>query len=201
MIEVEKFNNVELISFQKAKEGNSVSGDAFFCCETESYFLCAVVDGLGSGTLAQKASHIAISYISTNHHQDLTTLMSEANKRLVNSRGIVLSIIKIDFSHREIIYSNIGNINCIFYSLDGVLIRTLPKRGFLCGKKQLFTTQCIPYEQGMRFIIYTDGLEIDASLHKMIFNENSVSKAMDYVVDKGGFKKDDVTFVMGEIVK
>ncbi len=195
------FNNVEIASFQEAKNNNSWCGDGFFCVETDEYFICAVSDGLGSGQLAHDASQIVISYIRDNHHEPLTFLMDNCNKLLVNKRGVVLSIVKADFKNKEIIYSNTGNINCIFYAADGVLTRTIPKRGFLCGRKLSFTTQHIPYGKGMRFIIFTDGIELHSSLHNMIAKEDKISGVINLVKGRATLKEDDITFLAGDIFR
>ncbi|UTW70486.1 hypothetical protein KHA80_08850 [Anaerobacillus sp. HL2] len=114
MINTQKFNYAEVASYQVAKEKNLWCGDSFFYLETEHYFICAVSDGLGSGMIAHTSSKIVMSYIRKNHDQDLTELMSECNDLLINKRGVVLSIIKVDYLNKEISYSNMGNINCIF---------------------------------------------------------------------------------------
>lgn len=201
MTETQQFKHIKLASFQKAKEGNYYCGDVLYYFENEDYFICAVSDGLGSGPLAREASNIAISYISENHDKDLETLMNECNKLLLNTRGIVLSIIKIDYRNKEIIYSNRGNINCIFYSNSGRLTRTLPKRGFLCGRKCSFTTQLMPYENGMRFLLYTDGIELPSTLHKTIATEKSVIEVVEFIKRQSDFKKDDVTILVADVLE
>lgn len=201
MIKSVMFENIEIASFQKAKNNNAWCGDAFFCIETDNYFICAVSDGLGSGELAYDASNTVISYIQSHHDEPLCTLMEKCNQLLVNKRGVVLSIMKVDYVNKEIIYSNIGNINCIFYSADQILRRTIPKRGFLCGRKVSLTTQHIPYEKGMRFIIFTDGIELKSTLHDSIAREGKIKDVLNFVKNRANYKEDDVTFLAGDIFK
>lgn len=199
MENTQSFKNVELASYQHAKNNSYWSGDAFFCSESEDYFICAVSDGLGSGQYAYEASKVVMDYIEENHHEELTVLMENCNRLLLNKRGVVLSILKVDYINKEIIYSNAGNINCIFYSPDGVLTRTIPKRGFLSGKKLVFTTQHLPYKKGMRFIIFTDGLDLKSTMQKTITKENSVAAVIHTVRKIADFKKDDTMFVVGDV--
>ncbi|QOY37791.1 PP2C family serine/threonine-protein phosphatase [Anaerobacillus isosaccharinicus] len=199
MENTQSFKYVELASYQHAKNNSYWSGDAFFCSESEGYFICAVSDGLGSGQYAYEASKVVMDYIQENHHEELTVLMENCNRLLLNKRGVVLSILKVDYINKEIIYSNAGNINCIFYSPDGVLTRTIPKRGFLSGKKLVFTTQHLPYKKGMRFIIFTDGLDLKSTVQKTITKENSVAAVIHTVRKIADFKKDDTMFVVGDV--
>lgn len=201
MASTQLFKHVKVASFQESKNNNPKCGDAFFCIETNEYFICAVSDGLGSGQLAFEASNLVISYIKKNHHHELTTLMHECNRLLVNKRGVVLSIVKVDYHNKKVAYSNMGNINCIFYSPDGVLTRTIPKRGFLSGKKISFTTQDISYQKGMRFIIFTDGMEVDSSLHKLISKEVSAAEVIPYIKANATFKNDDKILIVGDLFR
>lgn len=199
MTKTQLFSRVKLAYFQEAKNNNAWCGDAFFCIETDEYFICAVSDGLGSGQLAYEASNLVISYIKKNHHQELTTLMHESNKLLVNKRGVVLSIVKVHYRDKKITYSNTGNINCVFYSPDGTLTRTMPKRGFLSGKKSSFTSQEISYKKGMRFVIFTDGIEVDSSMHRLIPKEESATEVIPYIKANAVLKNDDKILIVGDL--
>lgn len=200
MAKTQFFKYVQLASFQEAKNKSSWCGDAFFCFENEEYFICAVSDGLGSGQLAYKASKVVMDYIRENHHEELISLMENCNRLLFNERGVVLSILKVDYIKKEIIYSNTGNINCIFYTADGILTRTIPGRGFLSGKKLVFKTQHIPYNDGLRFIIYTDGVDVQSTLQNIIIKENSITDVIHIVKKLADFKKDDITFLVGDVL-
>jgi phosphoserine phosphatase RsbX len=201
MAKTQLFKHVQLASFQEAKNNSSWCGDAFFCVENDDYFICAVSDGLGSGRFAYAASKVVMDYIRENHHEDLTLLMENCNRSLLNKRGVVLSILKVDYIKQEIIYSNTGNINCIFYSSDGTLTRTIPKRGFLSGKKLSFTTQQLPYQPNMRFIVFTDGVDLQSTLQKSIMKEANIIEVIQSVKNLADFKKDDITFLVGDIFR
>lgn len=200
MAKTQTFKYVQLASFQEAKNNSSWCGDAFFCFENDDYFICAVSDGLGSGQFAYEASTVVMDYIRENHHEDLKMLMENCNRLLLNKRGVVLSILKVDYINEEITYCNIGNINCSLYSPNGTITRTIPKRGFLSGKKIAFSIQHIPYIKGMRFIVFTDGIDPHLT-QKLVSKEKSITDVVLTVKRCTDYKKDDVTFLVGDIHK
>ncbi|MCT8136577.1 SpoIIE family protein phosphatase [Anaerobacillus sp. CMMVII] len=201
MTRIQSLKYVDVAFLQAAKNNSSWCGDAFSCVESEGYFICAVSDGLGSGQLAYEASKVVMNYIRENHHEELTMIMENCNRLLFNKRGVVLSILKVDYIKKEIIYTNTGNINCVFYSPEGILTRTIPRRGFLSGKKVTFTTQHLPYQTGTRFIVFTDGIDLQTSLQKVILKENNIADVVQTVKKLVDPKKDDMTFLVGDVLR
>ncbi|RXJ01958.1 hypothetical protein DS745_09000 [Anaerobacillus alkaliphilus] len=193
------FNNVKLGVFQLAKNDSSLNGDAYFCTESNDYFICAVADGLGSGLYAYEASKVVMDYIRKNHHEQLPYLMENCNRLVVNKRGVVLSILKVDYINKEVLYSNTGNITCSFYSPDGLLTRTIPKRGFLSGRKTSYPIQRLPYKPGLRFIMYTDGVVLKSSWQRAIAKESCVGEVISIVKKLVPQHEDDLTFLVGDV--
>lgn len=199
MIEHQQLEGIEVSTYNVAKKGNWCSGDAFFLIRTEDYFLCAMADGLGSGEEANEASDAAISFIRTNHHLDVETLMSECNDLMWQKRGAVLTIIKLDMDTQEIIYCNVGNIGCIFYKPSGKLYRPVPSRGYLSGRKQNFRLQKLPFEKGMSFILHSDGLDFDPYYHSLFTRMGSPKFILQRLLDMMEISDDDTTIMVGKI--
>ncbi|WP_280771295.1 PP2C family serine/threonine-protein phosphatase [Salipaludibacillus daqingensis] len=199
MIEHQDLKEVDISIYQIAKKGNWCSGDAFYTVRTDNYVLCAVADGLGSGEEAMDASEAAMSVIKRDHDLDTETLMEKCNQVLWGTRGVVITILKLDFQSGIIEYTNIGNITCTFYEPSGEMYRPVPTRGYLSGKKNKFKTQRIPYEKDTIFIIYSDGLIFDPVYHS-IFSKNEVPRRMiGQVVDLMKDSNDDTTILVGKV--
>ncbi|UCZ53691.1 SpoIIE family protein phosphatase [Bacillus shivajii] len=199
MIEHQKINGIEISTYHVAKKGNWCSGDAYFITRTDDYVICAVADGLGSGEEAMNASEATIEIIKENHDLDLQDLMKKCNEVLWHKRGAVLTILKIDLINEELVYSNVGNIGCIFYTPSGRLNRPVPNRGYMSGKKREFKIQRLNYEKGMGFILFSDGLIFNPQYHKIISRMDSPKYVLEHLIDHMEDSDDDTTILIGKI--
>ncbi|WP_026688723.1 SpoIIE family protein phosphatase [Alteribacter aurantiacus] len=199
MIKYHQLDDIEITSYYTAKEGNWCSGDAFYVSKDDGYVICAIADGLGSGEEAMEASSAVVRVIEKCKEDPVETLMDKCNEALWHKRGAVLTIIKIDQDAQEIVYSNVGNIGCIFYPPTGKLVRPIPSRGYMSGKKRQFKAQRISYEDGMSFILYSDGLKFDPVFHHYMTKLPSTQKAMEQVVGGMVDSSDDTTILIGKV--
>lgn len=201
MIKNHHFARTDISSFQKPKKGQICCGDSYFFIETNDYFICVLVDGLGSGEEAKQASERAISVVREHHDEDVDFLMSACNKELRVGRGAVLSMFKIKFDAHELIFSGVGNVRFIFYSPDRKKVTPIPTLGFLAGKPIEPKIQVYPFESGSSFALYSDGLEMNVG-HHSLFSDTSPEVATSHIqhmVMKDESIQDDVTFLYGKI--
>ena len=156
--------------FQQAKSGHQYCGDSYYYIETDTYFVCAISDGLGSGVEAYSSSSLVMEMIESSHHEDVHEIMRRCNKVLIKERGVVLTIIKVNFYNQHITYSNIGNITFTLFLPDGEIVRPIPSRGFLSGKwKQKIKVKHLQYKQNSWFIMCTDG--VDSNWQHLLWKE------------------------------
>ncbi|MGJ9382723.1 PP2C family serine/threonine-protein phosphatase [Salipaludibacillus sp. CF4.18] len=201
MIENQRLKHVDISVYHEAKKGNWCSGDAFYTIETDDYILCAVADGLGSGEQAMEAASAAMTEIKNNHDMDIETIMDRSNKVLFGTRGVVLTILKLDIQAEIIEYSNVGNITCTFYRPSGELVRPVPSRGYLCGKKKTFKTERIPYEKDLIFFLYSDGLIFDAKYHSIFSSKDSPTLIIERFINVIKSSNDDTTLLVGKVIQ
>jgi phosphoserine phosphatase RsbX len=192
------FNKIDICAYQQAKKGRPCCGDSYYIFGNDDFFICAVADGLGSGSAALESSQAAIDVIKEYQEEDIHSLMNRCNKALRQKRGSVLAIFKIYFREEMLVYSCIGNIRFMLYSPSGKLTHPLPALGFLSGKPQTFKIQRFPYEPGSSFIIHSDGLEF-RSIKSLIWRLSSPLDASNQLKQLIGIPKDDVTFLIGKI--
>lgn len=193
-------NKLELLAHQTIKAGNVECGDSYFYKVTEDYFLCVLADGLGSGKYASESSEAVVDVVEQNHEKDLATLMELSNQSLYQKRGAAVSIVKVFFEKREFIYSGVGNIRFIFIAPDGEVIYPLPVSGYMSGKPQIFNTQNYRYKPGSKFLIYSDGFEIQG-IKKLLNSFKSTQMIADKLrcdLDDGA--DDDATFILGSLL-
>ena len=146
----------------RAYPGYRINGDAFYIKRWDEYVLVGLIDGLGHGPLANKASREALQYIKKNFNQPLRQLMLGTNIAIQNTRGIVLSLALFNLNTLKITFSGIGNIETrtyrkklerCFISHRGIVGRDIPTPRIIEGH----------WVPGMIMIFFTDG--IDSSLN------------------------------------
>lgn len=202
MIQNYSFNRFEVAVFQKSKYSDRVCGDSYFVKETDQYFIGAVVDGLGSGEKAREASHLAVGIIEEHSDLSVETLMYMINDALVNVRGAVVSIFKIDYQHQNFTYSSVGNVQFTLIPPNDKPINPLPNYGFLSGRPIKIKTQVFPYPKNSAFIIHSDGLKSHSDLRKLCSEKVSSHYLVNFIsrmIDQQ--EGDDLTLLVGKSVE
>ncbi|MBU8908756.1 SpoIIE family protein phosphatase [Desertibacillus haloalkaliphilus] len=190
---------IEAVVYQRAKLGNDCCGDDYYMVRTSEYFLCAVVDGLGSGREARRAATAATSVIEHNHHLSGQRIIDLCNTALVNKRGVVITIVKIDFKVQKIFYTNVGNTKFSLQMANGNVIRPIPTQGYLSGRKYPLVTQEYTYDNGTLFMVCSDGVsgKLDRELIEAV--ETSPQLVLTETISKCQPIKDDLTFIVGKL--
>ncbi|MEW4286581.1 PP2C family serine/threonine-protein phosphatase [Priestia koreensis] len=194
-----KSSGVEIQTYQAAKKGNIHCGDSFYVRETDDYLLCVMADGLGSGEHAMKASQAVTDVARLHSDDDVEELMHKCNQAVLNTRGAVVAVLKFYKQTKQFVYSNVGNIKFYLYSPEGALVYPLPVKGFLSGRAQKFQVQRFRYEEGSRFLMHTDGLELKEvkSLFTRTYLIASISQHLQSMLQDG---KDDVSYILGSLI-
>lgn len=189
-------NNVEVAIFQKAKKGQYYCGDSYFYTETENEFVCALVDGLGSGEFAKESSQIVIDIIKNNIHITVEQLIKKSNQQLTGKRGAVIGILKMEFHSRRYSFSSIGNIGVLTITENGKKKRNIPNAGYLAGYHRPFKVVTDRLEPEMNLIMFSDGVsDNDLSQHFLLNKDvNQVTNAYANHVN-GEVRKDDTTLI------
>lgn len=199
MIMKESNSFVHTLAFQVPKEGNVCCGDSFYIKATEDYFICALADGLGSGERANESSSAISALVERKHREDVEVLIDLCNQELKDKRGATVSILKIDFKRKNFTYSSVGNIRFMLCSPSGSYIYPLPILGYLSGKPQKYRTQTYSYEEGSKFIIYTDGLVLPA-IKTLLNKGQSIEELSSRLEVYTKTRKDDLTYIVGQLL-
>lgn len=202
MIEHHAYECADVFVYQRAKADGPYCGDSYFFIETPDYFFCMLADGLGSGLEAKKAADQAVSAVRYRHRQDLASLMDDCNRALRRQRGAVLSMFKIDFHHSRLAFCGVGNIRFMFDSPEGKMEYPLPSVGFMSGRAQSYRVQDFPYMAGSTFLLYSDGMEVNADLRRALFvvaaQGGDASEVEQLLCRQDVNHKDDRTLILGK---
>jgi negative regulator of sigma-B (phosphoserine phosphatase) len=116
--------------------GETVSGDRHVAVALPSWLLFAVVDGLGHGAEAARASSKAAQVLEADpgsRPEDLIRLCHEALRR---TRGAAMTIACVDTAADELVWLGVGNVQAALLQPEGVGVRArqwAPLRGGVVG--------------------------------------------------------------------
>lgn len=186
---------IDVAIFHEKKNGQVECGDSYFYLEEDNLFVCALADGLGSGSLAKESSDIVIDLIKRNINEDEETIIMKCNKELKGKRGAVLGIFKIDFTTERYTYSSIGNIGLTIIKKDGKRVRNIPKQGYLSGYYRNLKVIGGVIESGTNYLLYSDGVD-DIELVNSRFSNGGAQTLIDrFKRIKNEKRKDDTTLI------
>lgn len=137
-----------------------VSGDDAIFLRTDDALVVAVVDGLGHGPAAHEAAATAIATLHAQASQSPETILQECGKAVIDTRGAVMAVARIDLTRREIAYAGLGDINTrIYRPHDSYRFSSRP--GFLGKRDQQVVkvhAESIPLRAGDVFLMFSDGI-------------------------------------------
>ena len=86
------------------------NGDTFIIKQWEGFALAGVIDGLGHGPFAQRASHAARHYLEQHFDQPLESLFRGVERACRATRGVVMALARFDLGKQKLTLANVGNI-------------------------------------------------------------------------------------------
>jgi anti-sigma regulatory factor (Ser/Thr protein kinase) len=160
-IKDETFYNTGAVSVQMP--GQEVCGDDWCIVNFKNKIMILIVDGLGHGYGASKASQSAIECFKNNLSFNLEELIYKLDKSLIGTRGAVLSIAFIDQENNNILYAGIGNISAKIIS-NNKQQSILTYDGMVGGN--VITVKQLSYllPENSILILNTDGLHSNISI-------------------------------------
>lgn len=86
------------------------NGDTFVIQQWEDHALAGVIDGLGHGHFAQRASQAARQYLEHHFDQPLDNLFRGVGRACRATRGVVMALARFDLSGARFDLATIGNV-------------------------------------------------------------------------------------------
>jgi hypothetical protein len=169
------------------------NGDAYLINEYENGILVGVIDGLGHGAKASKASNKAKYFVNKNKDLSLYDLIWGCHDALRDTRGSVIGLARIYTKTRKLEYAGIGDIEaCI---LNDEHRRPISRPGIVGHNIRKVSTYEYDLSEGFAFYIHSDGISrrfkpVDYPLKK------NPEKAIQMIVKEWGKEIDDLTFIL-----
>lgn len=135
-----------------------VCGDGFFMHRENGAMRLLVVDGIGHGTEAAKASDAAIDQFRGCVPAQPQDAISDLNAALRNTRGAAASVAFADASSRELQFCGVGNISAAIFDVTGKSRSLVSMNGTLGHENRTFRAYSYPWADGATLIVHSDGL-------------------------------------------
>jgi len=194
-----KLTNTSISIYQSPKKGEVISGDAYFIHETDDYLIVGLVDGLGSGTLANEAAMIAVESIKLHHESTVDVIIHTCNQSLYQTRGVVAGVMKLCFKTSKIYFAGLGNINLILYSGGPKASRSISTPGYLNGRPIKIRVEMFEYKENTPFLMHTDGFRVHRDLASQIQLHSEPRESMNVILEELiQTLDDDTTFIVGK---
>ncbi len=179
----------------RPKQGQSISGDTYVVEIGEQSTLVAVIDGLGGGEAAAKASDGAAEVLRGNPTYPLDKLIRMAHTALHSTRGAVIAVLRLDSRARKVSFIGVGNIGVYVYSTDS--IKPISKNGILGYRLPPTLLQLdYSYNSGDTFVLYSDGISARFSTEGKIDGKQPPQRLAETILHDYGKSNDDATVVV-----
>lgn len=164
---------IEWAIAQRTMPGEDVSGDLHVVATYPQGALLAVVDGLGHGPEAALAAEIAVTTLVNHCSEPIRALVNRCHAALKLTRGVVMTVVCINFADDTLTWLGIGNVVCVIFRRDADASRpsesVLLRGGLVGGRLPALLTSVVSIEAGDLLVLASDGIAND-------FDRSSVAK-------------------------
>lgn len=141
----------------RARPGETVSGDTWMYASSDRRMVCAIADGLGHGPLAAQASTCAIESIRSHRTSPLAEQISRTHGVLRTTRGVALGIAEILHDRQIVKFAGIGNIMAVIIE-NGTTRHMVSHNGILGHQMSRVTEFQYPWSESAILIMCSDGI-------------------------------------------
>lgn len=181
--------------------GETLSGDDFVVELSDESTLVAVIDGLGHGPEAAKATSRAAEYLTEHAAQNLVSLVEGCHRALRKTRGVVLAVARLEEDVRSLTWLGVGNVDArVFRSgRDWGQSETLLMRGGVVGYQiPPLRPRSLGLQRGDLLVMATDGIQ--SGYPDALKPTQTVQASADCVLAVYGTKTDDALVLVSRLI-
>ena len=135
----------------------SENGDTFIIRQWNRHALVGVIDGLGHGHFAQRASQTARQYIEQHFDQSMENLFRGAGRACRATRGVVMALARFDLDRRILTLASVGNIEVRLVG-NPERLKLVVRRGIIGLNAPAPVPLEHPWTPGSLLIMHSDGI-------------------------------------------
>jgi anti-sigma regulatory factor (Ser/Thr protein kinase) len=172
------------------------NGDALVIRQWEGHALAGVIDGLGHGQFAQRASQAARYYIEQHFDQPLESLFRGVARTCRSTRGVVMALGRFDLARQVVTIASVGNVEVRLIGSPG-RFNLIVRRGILGFNAPNPVVSEHPWTPSSLLIMHSDGLRAhwEWDGFRDLAKERPAAIAR-HLLNKLGNMQDDATVVV-----
>jgi phosphoserine phosphatase RsbX len=158
---------MEWAAASRPRPGEHACGDQSFAVAIDSgAALFGVLDGLGHGPAAATAALTAVDALKGASAERLEVLVQLCHRVLGGTRGVAMTLARIDFQAGQLCWTGIGNVsaNLVAKTASGLQVRASARlTGGIVGYRipDISPAQVVPIRTGDLLVIVSDGIAED----------------------------------------
>ena len=177
----------------RAMPGQKVSGDGLLVVEEPDFTLFAVIDGLGHGEAAARATTVCLAVFKAGPRLALADLLTKAHAQLRGERGVVAGLLRIKRLEATFEAAIVGNVSITHQrhvpGMPAKRVHVLGQPGVLGTTLRRIIVQPGEVCEGDVFVLHTDGIQSRAEFGPMA--GLAADEAAERIVSEFGKSSDD----------
>jgi phosphoserine phosphatase RsbX len=186
---------IEWAAKARPRPGEKVCGDRLIAVEVNgTSALIGVLDGLGHGAEAAEAANCGVDVLRANRAEPLDVLVQRCHRALSGTRGVAMTLARIDFQTDTLSWVGIGNVaaDLVAKHPAGLEVRSSARlAGGIVGYRipEALAPQQVPIRPGDLLVIASDGI-VEDHLDDIDFSASSLAIA-DQILHEHAKDNDD----------
>jgi len=173
---------------------SEVSGDAYLFVEWNGQTLMAVIDGLGHGVEAHRASQKAREYVENHAAEDVEEIIRGCHGHIRQTRGVSIGLVHIDRKTNRFSCCGIGNIETRI--LDKRFKHPLSTAGIVGYNLRKIRRFEYPYDPAGVVLLYSDGVSSGFDPSKYPHLRRDPQRVAEQIIEEWGTETDDATVLI-----
>ncbi|MCA9719278.1 MAG: SpoIIE family protein phosphatase [Myxococcales bacterium] len=147
---------IELGTAIRALPGERACGDAIAVHDSKDLLFTALIDGLGHGPGAARASIAACEYIADHWREPLDRLIEGCDRAIRPTRGVVMTIVTIERETGRVRHAAVGNVELKYHGAGEIHLLTSP--GVVGTRLRKVVVREAQLRPGDTLVMFTDGI-------------------------------------------
>ncbi len=193
---------MDLALAARTKSGCADSGDLHVAKTCAAGMLLAVIDGVGHGKEAALAARVARDVLESYADEPMVPLVHRCHRWLRFTRGVVMSLARIDGQSNARTWMGVGNVQGVLLSRGSdhqMLEEALLLRAGVVGVRlPPLEARCLKISRGDTLVLATDGIK--ATFDRSPAGNLAPQSAANRILEQFGDANDDALVLVGRYV-